>query len=347
MTDPLGPTRPGGRGAVTASEIASQPQIWPKAIAVGMAATRLQQRLRVGTTLYTGCGSTAHLAATLAVSHRQCLPTFAWAETASEVWLASHATPLRAETVVAVSRSGETTETIEACRRAKRSGATVVAVTTDPSSSLSGVADSAVCVDFAAEESVVQTRSFTSMMLAALSAQLSAAGHDAEDVFRDVDGLGAALMTQAAPVVERLADPSLEAVYVLGSGLSGGLACEGALKIKEMSATFCEAFPVLDFRHGPISLVDRDSAVLVLCGDGLPYEMAVAEDIEACGGYAATVGPDPGCIVETPHEASEYAMAVARTVIPQLAGLRRGIAKGIDPDAPQGVTAYVELYSEH
>ena len=110
-----------------------------------------------------------------------------------------------------------------------------------------------------------------------------------------------------------------------------------------MSGTFCEAFPVLDFRHGPISLVDRGSAVLVLCGDGLPYEMAVAEDIEACGAYAATVGPDPGCIVETPHEASEYATAVARMVIPQLAGLRRGIAKGLNPDAPRGVTAYVGL----
>ena len=347
MTDPLSPPRPVGRGAVTASEIASQPQIWPRAIAVGMAATRLQERLRTGTTLYTGCGSTAHLAATLAVSHCRCLPTFAWAEAASEVWLAPHDAPLRAETVVAVSRSGETTETIEACRRAKRSGATVVAVTTNPSSGLSTVADAAVYVDFASEESVVQTRSFTSMLLAALSAQLSAAGHDVADVLRGVDGLGAALMTQAGPVIERLADPSLEAVYVLGSGFSGGLAREGALKIKEMSGTFCEAFPVLDFRHGPISLVDRRSAALVLCGAGLPYELAVAEDIEACGAYAATVGPDPGCIVETPHEISEYAAAVARTVIPQLAGLRRGIAKGIDPDAPQGVTAYVGLYSEH
>ena len=343
MTGSFAPTRPGDRGAVTAAEIASQPQIWPKAIAAGMAAARLQARLTAGATLYTGCGSTAHLAAALAASHRQSLPTFAWAETASEVWLAPHATSLRAKTMVAVSRSGETTETIEACRRAQRSGAAVFVVTANVSSSLSSVADDAVYVDFASEESVVQTRSFTSMMLAALSAQLSAAGQDVEEVFRDVDGLGAALMTQAAPVIERLADPSLEAVYVLGSGLSGGLAREGALKIKEMSATFCEAFPVLDFRHGPISLVGRRSAALVLCGSGLHRELAVAEDIGAFGAYTATVGPDARCTIETPHSVSEYAAAVARMVIPQLAGLRRGIAKGLDPDAPRGVPAHVEL----
>ena len=343
MTGSFAPTRSGGPGAITASEIASQPQIWPKAIATGMASAGLQERLRAGPTLYTGCGSTAHLAATLAVSHRQNLPTFAWAATAAEVWLAPNTAPLRADTVVAVSRSGETTETIEACLRARRSGAAVFAVTANVSSSLCSVVDEAVYVDFAAEESVVQTRSFTSMLLAALSAQLSAAEQDALDVFRDVDELGSALMTQAGPVIERLTDPSLEAVYVLGSGFSGGLACEGALKIKEMSGTFCEAFPVLDFRHGPISLVDRRSAALVLCGAGLPYELAVAEDIEAYGAYAVTVGPDPACLVETPYEVSEYASAVARLVIPQLAGLRRGVAKGLDPDAPRGVTAYVGL----
>ena len=343
MTESFTPTRPSDRGAITAAEIASQPQVWPKAIVEGMAATRLQERLRTGTTLYTGCGSTAHLAATLAFSHRQNLLTFAWAETASEVWLALHDAPLRAETVVAVSRSGETTETIEACRRAKRHGAAVFTVTANLSSSLNSLAEEAVCVDFAAEESVVQTRSFTSMMLAALSAQLSAAGQDAEDVFRGVAGLGATLMTQAAPVIERLADPSREAIYVLGSGLDYGLACEGALKVKEMSRTFCEADPVLDFRHGPISVVDGRSAALVLCGSGLPHELDVAAAIEERDAYVATVGPDPRCTIETPRHASAHATAVARLVICQLTGLQRGVAKGLDPDAPEGVPAYITI----
>ena len=107
----------GDAGAVTAAEIASQPKLWPKAVEAGMAATALQERMASGTTLYMGCGSTAHLARALAFTHRQSLPTFAWAEAASEVWLASGEATTRAQTVVAVSRSGETTETIKACRR--------------------------------------------------------------------------------------------------------------------------------------------------------------------------------------------------------------------------------------
>ncbi len=332
-----------GPGAATAAEIASQPQLWPKAVATGTAAGSLRRHLGAGTTVYTGCGSTGHLAQVLACTHRRLLPSFAWSAVASELWLAAPGEALGAGTVVAVSRSGETTETIEACRRARDEGARIVAVTTNPDGGLNGVADEVVVVEFAAEESVVQTRSFTSMLLATLAAQLSAAGEDAEAVFRGISDLGEALMAGSASVVARLADPAIEVVYVLGSGLDGGLAREGALKIKEMSRTVTEAMPVLDFRHGPISITDERSAALVLCGPGLERELAVATDIEACGTHVATVGPDPRCTIPTPAGASVYETAVARLTVAQLAGLRRGLAKGLDPDAPRGVDAHIRI----
>ena len=74
-------------GTSTAAEIASQPSLWPRAVETGVSATRLQERLVAGTTLYVGCGSTAHLARALAFAHRQRLATFAWGEAASEAWL--------------------------------------------------------------------------------------------------------------------------------------------------------------------------------------------------------------------------------------------------------------------
>ena len=332
-----------GSGAATSAEIASQPSLWPRAVNAGVSATALQQELTRGPTLYIGCGSTAHLARTLAFAHRQRLPTFAWAETASEVWLSPDPRSLRARTVVAISRSGETTETIEACRRAGGLGSTLMAVTANSNSPLNEVCTESVAVDFASEESVVQTRSFTSMLLATLAAQLTAAGRDATTAFAGVGETGAAAINAAPPVTEQLADLSLESVFVLGSGLNGQLAPEAALKIKEMSATFAEGFPVLDFRHGPISLADQRTAALVLCGASLPHELAVAADIEACGARVFTVGPDPRCSIETSRGASEASTAVACLVVAQLAGLRRGLAKGLNPDAPPGVRAHVEL----
>ena len=344
MTPPQ--TRASARspGSITAAEIASQPRLWPQAVRVGAAAGPLQQHMASGPTLYTGCGSTAHLAQALAFAHRQTLPTFAWAEAASEVWLASDPQAPRARTVVAISRSGETTETIEACLRASRLGSTLIAVTANPDSRLRKMSAESVVVDFASEDSVVQTRSFTSMLLAALAAQLTAAGRDALAAFGEIAETGAALMTAAPRVAEHLANTSLDSIYVLGSGLDGPLADEGALKIKEMSATFAEGFPVLDFRHGPISLADRRTAALVLCGASLPHELAVAADIEACGARVFTVGPDPRCTIETPRGASALSTAVARLVVAQLSGLRRGLAKGLNPDAPRGVHSHVELH---
>ena len=330
-------------GSATSAEIASQPSLWPRAVEAGVSAAALRHELTRGPTLYTGCGSTAHLAQTLAFVHRQTLSTFAWAEAASEVWLASDPQAPRARTVVAVSRSGETTETIEACRRAGRQGSTLIAVTASPGSQLDEVCTASVVVDFASEESVVQTRSFTSMLLAALAAQLTAAGRDAAAAYAGIGEMGAEIIDAAPPVTGQLADPSLESVFVLGSGLNAHLASEAALKIKEMSATFAEGFPVLDFRHGPISLAGERTAVLVLCGTSLAHELAVAADIEARGARVFTVGPDPRCSIETSHGAPEAPTAVACLVVAQLAGLHRGLAKGLDPDAPPAVHAHVEL----
>lgn len=332
-----------GPGSRTAAEIASQPQLWPKAVAAGSAAASLQRHLRAATTVYTGCGSTGHLAQVLAHAHRRLLPTLAWSAVASELWLATPGEPLAAEIVVAMSRSAETTETIRAARRAKQDGARIVAVTTNPDGGLAAVADDVVVVEFAAEESVVQTRSFTSMLLAVLAAQMCAAGEDAEAAFRGISDLGEDLAVIAGDVVARLTDPAIDVVYVLGSGFDHGLAREGALKIKEMSRTFTEALPVLDFRHGPISLIDERSAALVLCGAGLERELALAADVAACGAYVATIGPDPRCTVPLPAGASVWEAAVARLVVPQLAGLRRGLAKGLDPDAPRGVDAHIKI----
>ena len=330
-------------GSATSAEIASQPGLWPRAVEVGVSATALQHELTRGPTLYIGCGSTAHLARALAFAHRRTLPTFAWAEAASEVWLASDPQSPRAHTVVAISRSGETTETIEACLRAARLGSTLMAVTASPHSPLSEVCTESVVVDFASEESVVQTRSFTSMLLASLAAQLTAAGSNAAAVFEGISEMGEEVIKAAPDMTEQFTDSSLESVFVLGSGLNGQLAPEAALKIKEMSATFAEGMPVLDFRHGPISLVDQRTAALVVCGTSLAHELAVAADIEACGARVFTVGPDPRCSIETPRGASEESTAVACLIVSQLAGVRRGLAKGLDPDAPLGVHAHVEL----
>lgn len=335
-----------GPGSVTAQEIASQPEIWPRAVKSGSAATCLQKQLVSGVTLYTGCGSTAHLARALALAHRQTLSRAAWAEAASEVWLAPGSEGPPADTIVALSRSGETSETIHACQRARRAGLKVAVITTNSGGSINDVADHVVSLDFAAEESVVQTRSFSSMMLAGMAAQCSAAGADAESVFEGVAELGESLLEAPDPLVERLCAPELEVIYVLGSGLNYGLACEGALKIKEMSGTFCEAIPVLDFRHGPISLVNDRSAVLVLCGAGMQYELSVAEEIAAQGAVVVSVGPDPRCTIETPSDASDQATAVARLVLCQLTGLRRGVAKGVNPDTPSGVSAYVLVQAQ-
>ena len=344
MTDTISRRDDLGPGSITRAEIASQPELWPVAVGEGVGAEQFQRLLVAGSCLYTGCGSTAHLAEALAYRHRNSLGTAGWAQAASELWLAPPSLHLRTDTVVAISRSGETSETIEACRLAQDRGATVCAITTVGGSALAALADEVIALPFAAEESVVQTRSFSSMLVAGVAAQIEASGDDARGTLASLEAAGSRMLDAALSVSVALADSERRTIHVLGSGFDLGLAREGALKIKEMSRTNTEACPVLDFRHGPISVVDGTHAALVMCRDGLDRELALAAEVAERGAYVATIGPDARCTIDLTEFARDRDVrSIAGLVVAQVSGLERGLAKGLNPDSPEGVVACVKL----
>lgn len=340
MTPEFGDHAP---GAATRAEIWSQPEVWPLALTAG-ATWPADGALHDGPVLYIGCGSTAHLAEVLAAHHRAVLGSFAWAEPSAALWHRTGTFTTRPAVVVAISRSGETTETVEACRRARAEGAKVLAITTAPTCALSAVADDHLALDYAAEVSVCQTRSFTSMLIAGLAAQLCAADRSAEAALGDLAADARHVLDVAAAHVGQLADPTVETVYVLGSGFNVGLAREGALKIKEMSRTATEACSVLDFRHGPISGVRPGDAALVLCHDSPDHELAVAAELRRLGAVVVTIGSTSRCDLDLSRDGlAKQGADIAALLVCQLVGLERGLACGIDPDAPDGVHAYISL----
>ena len=333
-----------GPGSNTRAEIVSQPELWPVAVGEGVAAEQLHRFLVSGSCLYIGCGSSAHLAEALAYRHRSSLSTAGWAQAASEFWLAPPSLHSRPDTVVAISRSGETTETIEACRVAQERGSTVCAITTVGDSALAALADEVVSLPFAVEESVVQTRSFASMLVAGVAAQIEASGSNARATLASLGNAASRMLDAAIKTSTALADPKWQTIHVLGSGFNLALAREGALKIKEMSRTNTDACPVLDFRHGPISVVDDAHAALIMCQDDPDRELVLATEIAERGAYVATIGPDPGCTIDlTEVSRDRDVRAIASLVVAQLSGLERGLVKGLNPDSPEGVVAYVEL----
>ncbi|MER5537558.1 SIS domain-containing protein [Streptomyces mirabilis] len=212
--------------------------------------------------------------------------------------------------VVALTRSGTTTEVLELLGRL-RGRTRTTAITADPATPVMDRADDLVVLDFADERSVVQTR-FATTALTLFRAHL---GLHTDDVVAD------ARTALATPLPEGLVDCAQ--FTFLGRGWTVGLANEAGLKMREASLAWTEAYPAMEYRHGPISVTTAGTATWMLgeAPDGL------AEQVRATGGRWVAGELDP--LAELVR-AQRLAVAVAA-------------ARGLDPDRPRHLTRSVVL----
>ena len=331
----------------TRAEILSQPEIWPVVLdELASAAAKLPAITDFTDVVFTGCGSTHYLSMWAARHCQRRHDVGAVGVPASELllepgtWLRPRAT-----FVVAVSRSGETTETVRAVAEVRRHvDPFVVAITCAPRSSLAALADVVLPATAAQERSIVQTRSFTSMMLAAallvegppppmLGAQLAAAGQH--------------VLQEHADRIDDLArDPDLDHTVYLGLGPRFGLACEAMLKMKEMALQASEAYHTLEVRHGPMSTVGARSLVVGIVPAGHhPHEHAVVADMQALGARTLTVQPGGLGAATLPLPADLPAAWGDVCYLPplQLLACDRALHRGLNPDEPANLDAVVQL----
>ncbi|GGQ29881.1 hypothetical protein GCM10010233_54080 [Streptomyces pseudogriseolus] len=307
------------RSSRTSAEIASQPAVWRQAASsLSRQAHALPRRgERVAAV---GCGTSWFMAQSYAVlretgGHG---PTDAFA--ASEFPAGRHY-----DRVLAITRSGTTTEVLDLLHRLKGTVATG-AVTADPDTPVMRAADAVAVLDFADEESVVQTR-FATANLALLRAHL-----EAEDALpAGVLPLDAAVRDAERAVVEPLdaAVVGAEQFTFLGTGWTCGLALEAALKMREAAGAWTEAYPAMEYRHGPISITGPGRVTWAF--GRLPE--GLADDVARVGGTLVAdsagkpAGLDP---LADLIRAQRLAVACAE-------------ARGHDPDRPRNLTRSVVL----
>ncbi|PZH19222.1 sugar isomerase [Streptomyces sp. NTH33] len=285
-------------------ELTSQPECWARvahdAAAHGRALPAPGERVAI-----VGCG-TSYFMAQAAAALRE-----GSGQGETDAFAASEFPHGRSyDRVLALTRSGTTTEVLEVLTELKGRTPTT-AVTADPGTPVMDAADEAVVLDFADERSVVQTR-FATTALTLLRAHL---GLHSDDVVVDA---GTAL---SAPLPERLVDRAQ--FTFLGRGWTVGLANEAALKMREASLSWAEAYPAMEYRHGPISVTTEGTATWML--GSAPH--GLAGQVRATGGSWIESALDP--LAELVR-AQRLAVAVAR-------------ARGLDPDRPRHLTRSVIL----
>jgi fructoselysine-6-P-deglycase FrlB-like protein len=288
-------------------ELTSQPETWRRAAAEAPGAAAMLPRTgdRVAAV---GCGTSLFVAQAYSRLREGA------GEGETDAFAASEAPTGRIyDVVVAISRSGTTTEVARLLERSW-DPARSVAICGVEDSPVAGAADQRVILSFADERSVVQTR-FATGALALLRAGL---GEDLEPIAKD----GERALAADLPL-----DPEAFDHFVfLGRGWTVGLANEAALKLREASGSWAESYPAMEYRHGPISVAGPRSAVWPL-GD---VEPSVLHDVAETG--ATIVDPGLG-----PIDPMAELILVHRTAV------ALAEARGWDPDHPRHLTRSVVL----
>lgn len=290
--------------SVTSTEINSQPAIWKQAAGLadtyGPSLTARGERM-----LVIGCGTSEYVAESFAALREAAGFGETDARYASEPILGR---PYNR--VLALSRSGTTTEVIDALRSIPPA-VHKVGITAVAGMPLDDCVDERVLLDFADEESVVQTRYPTAsliLMRAALGQQ--------------VDHLEVACqraLTEPLPL-----DPAgVDHFVFLGTGWTLGLAHEAALKTRETAQANAESYPMLDYRHGPIAVAGPTSVVWFL---GEP-PARLLRDVQATGARVVYGEQDP----------------LVQLVVAQRFAVSLAESRGLNPDQPRHLSRSVIL----
>lgn len=340
-------------GVYTRAEILSQPEAWAAALEVlkeneGVLRA-LWQEAGCERVVFTGCGSTYYLSVAAAALLQAETGVAACALPASEIWLNPAALPAAGRTLlVAVSRSGETTETLQACTQFRaRARGPILTLSCYPAMPLAVLGDVNLVFPSGQEKSVAQTRAFTTLYLATAALAAFWAGDAPSALWKE--------LLQLPPILRRLLNTHEEALttlggdlgidrfYMLGSGLRYGLACEISLKMKEMTLSHSEPFHAMEFRHGPKSMVSPSTLIIGLLGpERRAQDEAVLRELSAMGARTLTVAEDDADVA---LESGLSAAAQSVLLVPpgQLVALERALAKGLNPDRPSNLQTVVFL----
>ena len=285
------------------AEIYSQPETWEKAIALHPQVKDLLPKTgeRVA---FVGCGTSWFMSMIVSALREAKGLGESDAYTASEFPYGR-----KYDRVVAITRSGTTTEVVEFLK--KFSGAPTVVITAVAGSPVTEFADDTILLDFADEESVLQTR-YATAVLALLRT------HFGEDLTEAI--------SQCREVLQQPLDQELvsaEQIAFLGTGWTVGFAHEAALKTRESSQFWAEAYPAMDYRHGPISIAQPGRAVWMFG----PWPEGLEEDVRKTGAAMFSSNMDP----------------MAQLVMAQRVALAISASRGLDADYPRNLSRSIVL----
>lgn len=256
--------------------------------------------------------------------------------------------------LIVPSRSGSTSEIIQAIQAAKSlQHIPVLSISSVVDSKLSLMADFALEIPWAYDHSVCQTRNITNLYVANL--MISAFIGNDESLIKDI-GIaiqqGEEYMQRVEASIREAANFEWSNAVLLADGELQGLAHEGAIALTEIAKVQAQSHHLLDVRHGPMVTVGPETLVIaLLTQDGSEYQHKLMQEIQARGARIIAFGDHADVVpkdtvdlaIVSDSKLDIAAQGIPFMFIPQIVAMSYAERHGINPDEPDGLTAWVKL----
>ncbi len=268
---------------------------------------------------------------------------------------------LRDDTLfITISQSGETADTLEALKMAKRAGLKSLSICNVDNSSIVRESDAAILTRAGIEKGVASTKAFAtqSMVLWMLAIYVAQARNTIDNELLNTE-LNAMRQTPKALIVDnklhakmtRLSKRYLHGhgFFFIGRDIFFPLALEGALKLKEISYLHAEGYPSGEMKHGPIALADPELFTVALMPKSLHYDKIKSNVEEICARDATVlaISPEPfelaDDFIQTTYDSHPMLEFFEMMVITQLLALEISIRLGNDVDMPRNLAKSVTV----
>jgi glutamine---fructose-6-phosphate transaminase (isomerizing) len=243
---------------------------------------------------------------------------------------------------VALSQSGATPEIVETAAHMRKAGAVVIGITNEAGSALTEACDLTLLTDAGAERAVPATKTVTAQMLAvaAIAAVFDPALVALDDLRTLPDAAAAVVADSSAAQAAAGRWADAQRLVVTGRGLAYAAALETALKVKESARVHAEGLSSADLLHGPIAALDSALPVLLVAGGErfASDDAALAERLAAVGVPYEICGTAADTDLPLPPGTAEVTAPILATIRGQQLALAASLLRGLDPDAPAGLS---------
>jgi glucosamine--fructose-6-phosphate aminotransferase (isomerizing) len=271
------------------------------------------------------------------------------------------------ELVIIITQSGETADTLEALKKARKKGASSIAICNVVGSMATREADGTIYTHAGPEIGVASTKAFTSQLVALKLLALHMAqvrgtltpaeiGGHIEELLQLPQVIEQAI--KASAVMEKVGERfyNRQDFLFLGRGINYPIALEGALKLKEISYIHAEGYPAGEMKHGPIALIDENMPVVAIAPDDHVFEKMLSniQEVKARGGsviaivtagdqrMAGVLDQSQDVVVAMPRTAS-LLTPIIMTIPLQLLAYHIAVRRGCDVDQPRNLAKSVTV----